>query len=446
MKEFNFDVSIPSFKEDTYNIKDCGAKPNGKFNNAKIINNTINECSKNGGGKVIIPSGIWFTSPIQLKNDVNLHLEDGAVLFFSDKFYDYPLINTSWEGLFTYRCIPQIYCENLNNIAITGNGIIDGNGAAWRPVKQAKITKDMWNKIVNSGGFVSNEKEKIWWPSEIAYKANKEITLNPKILKDKRLCIKYKDYLRPVLINLTKCENVLIDGPTFQNSASWCLHPWLCKNLTIKNINVKNASYSQNGDGIDIDSCKYVNLYNSTFDVGDDAICIKSGKNEDGRKLGKPSEYIDIKNCRVYNGHGGFVVGSEMSGGVKNIKISDCTFMGTDTGIRFKSCAGRGGVVENIFIENINMTYISKEAIILTMLYDMDTNKGHKIKKEEIPEFKDIYIEKINCINAGTSIIISGLPQLPIHDIHLKDINIKSLKSYTIKNAKNISQENILSN
>ncbi|MBR1735702.1 MAG: glycoside hydrolase family 28 protein [Firmicutes bacterium] len=443
MERFNFDITIPTFKDSTYNIKDFGAKGDGRTKDTQSIQSAIDKCSENGGGKVVIPRGIWFTAPITLKSNVELHLESGAVLYFSTDINDYPLINTSFEGFFTYRCISPIYAKECVNIAITGSGVIDGNGGAWRPKKKFKLTDRMWKDCIESGGVVLEGKEDMWWPSQSALDGHLNLVPNPEKLKNKEECEKYRDFLRPVLVNFTNCKNILLDGVTFQNSPAWCLHPWLCENLTIKNISVRNPWYSQNGDGIDVESCKYVKVSDSTFDVGDDALCVKSGKNEDGRKLGKPCEYVIFENCTVYHGHGGFVIGSEMSGGVKNIKVSSCTFIGTDTGLRFKSCLGRGGLVEDIFIDDINMTDIAKEAIIFTMGYDMDTKEGQTVDDIEVPEFKNIYINNVNCVGAGTPIVISGLSRKPVHDIHLNNVTINSSKDIKTENAENIEMDNV---
>lgn len=444
MDRLNFDITIMPFRESLYFITDFGAKSGGNFKNTKAINQAIEKCSKEGGGKVVVPRGIWYTGSIILKSNVNLYLEDGAVILFSSDFDDYPLIYTSWEGFFTYRCISPVYAENCENIAITGNGVIDGNGSAWRPIKKFKMTVDVWNELISSGGIVDEEAEDItWWPTESAMWADRAIRKDSSIIKNEELCKKYRDYLRPVLVNFTNCKNILLDGPTFQNSPAWCIHPWKCSNIIVKNINVRNPWFSQNGDGIDIDSCSFVKILDSTFDVGDDAICIKSGKNKDGRDLGIKCENVIIENCVVYHGHGGFVIGSEMSGGVKNIEVNNCTFIGTDTGIRFKSCIGRGGVVEDVYINNIDMTLIQNEAIIFTMGYDIDTKEGKKIDDEEIPEFKDITIENVNCVMADKPICICGLNVKHIHDINFKNINIKSKKLGEIKYADNINQVNV---
>jgi polygalacturonase len=443
MEKLNFNVELPSFSDKSVNIKDYGAVSGGRVKNTEAINKAISELSAEGGGHVIVPRGIFLTGPIELKSDIDLHLEDGAVILFSDDFNDYPLINTSFEGFFTYRCISPVYGKELTNVAITGNGVIDGNGGAWRPVKKFKLPERQWDSLVKGGGVILEGKEEMWWPTQSAMEGHKTLIPNPELLRNKEECEKYRDFLRPAMVHFADCRKVLLDGPTFQNSPAWCLHPWLCQHLTIRNVSVRNPWFSQNGDGLDVDSCKYVKVYDSVFDVGDDALCVKSGKNEDGRKLGKPCEYVKFTNCIVYHGHGGFVVGSEMSGGVKNIEITDCTFIGTDTGLRFKSCLGRGGLVENIYVDNIDMTEIPKEAIIFTMGYDMDTKEGQTVAPEEIPEFKNVYISNVRCAKAGTPISISGLSAMPVHDVYLKDIEIASAKPVKIENAENIVQERV---
>lgn len=443
MEKLNFEVKLPEFKTEKYYITDFGAVGNGVFKNTEAFAGAIAKCSENGGGQVVVSRGIWLTGPIVLKSNVNLHLEDGAVILFSDDFNDYPLINTNFEGFFTYRCISPIYAKECENVAITGSGVIDGNGNAWRPVKKFKLPERQWDTLVKSGGCILEGKEEMWWPSENARAGHTTLVPNPQLLTNKAECEKYRDFLRPAMVNFTNCKKVLLDGVTFQNSPAWNLHPWLCEHLTVRNVSVRNPWYSQNGDGIDVDSCKYVKVYDSVFDVGDDALCVKSGKNQDGRKLGKPCEYVEFKNCTVYHGHGGFVVGSEMSGGVKNVQVLDCTFIGTDTGLRFKSCLGRGGVVENIYVDNVNMTEIPKEAIVFTMGYDMDTKEGQTVAPEEIPEFKNVYINNVTCAKAGTPISISGLSAMPVHDIYLNNINIISDKEMTTSNAENIFTDNV---
>jgi polygalacturonase len=445
MEKPDFDVLLPIFRDVCYPITDFGAVSDTRTDNKAAFEAAIEKCHNDGGGKVVVPRGVWYTGPIQLKSNVNLHLQSGAVIFFSSDYRDYPLIYTSFEGLFTYRCISPIYGKDLENVAITGKGIINGSGRAWRPVKKWKMAERDWNQLIETSGAFIDETgvETVLWPSERDYEAHKTLIPNPELYRDKETCEKFHSFLRPTLVNLTNCNRVLLDGPTFQNSPAWGIHPWKCQNLTIRNVSVRNPWFAQNADGLDIDSCKYVKVSNSIFDVGDDAICVKSGKNEDGRELGMASEYIDISNCIVYHGHGGFVAGSEMSGGLKNIYVHECTFIGTDIGLRFKSCLGRGGVVEKIYIDDINMIGIKHDAVTFNMGYDMDTKEGQEVDMIEVPEFKNIYINNVNCTNSAKPITIKGLSLKPIHDVHFSNMTIKSEGKVEITNAENIFQTNI---
>lgn len=327
------DPVIPNY---SVNLKDFGAVNGGYVLNTKAFADAIDALSKKGGGKLIIPPGIWLTGPIILKSNIELHAERGALIKFSTDKSLYPIIETSFEGLNTWRCISPIYGKNLENVAFTGNGVWDGSGEAWRQVKKSKLTDEQWKKFVASGG-VLNEKKDSWYPSEQYLKGAKGADQNIRLdLKTKEDFEAIHDFLRPVLVSIQNSKRVMFDGPVFQNSPAWNIHPLLIEDLIVRNITVRNPWFSQNGDGLDVESCKNVVIENSSFDVGDDAICIKSGKDKDGRDRGVPCENIIVKNNIVYHGHGGVTVGSEMSGGVKNLHVSNCTFMGTDVGLRLK--------------------------------------------------------------------------------------------------------------
>lgn len=345
-------IERPTFPDRELSITDFGAIGDGKHLNTASFAQGMEALASSGGGTLTVPSGIWLTGPIEFKSNINLHLEEGAILLFSADKSLYSLTSTSYEGFDCYRCTSPIFGKDLENIAITGSGVIDGNGDAWRFVRQDKMNAWQWKKLTATGGVVVGD---TWYPSQQFIEGEKlrnGLGNQSPITFDEANDI--KDFFRPVMVKFVSCKNVFFQGVLFQNSPAWNLHPIMCENLIIDGVFLKNPVYGQNTDGIDVESCKNVIIYRTTLDVGDDAICIKSGKDKVGRMRGIPTENVIVRDCRVFEGHGGFVVGSEMSGGVKNISVSDCTFLGTDVGLRFKSNRGRGGVVENIYVNNIN--------------------------------------------------------------------------------------------
>jgi len=453
-------VSLPviqqvKIKNDTTSIITFGAKGDGVALNTESINKTIASVSQKGGGVVLIPSGLWLTGPIELKSNVNLHLKRDAILQFTDDFNQYKLVQGNWEGRPAWRNQSPISGTDLENIAITGTGIIDGNGGAWRMVKKDKLTESQWKTLVASGGIV-REDGKMWFPSAKTVKGSN--TKNAGVIEPGKTAKDYediKDFLRPNLLVLTNCKKILLEGVTFQNSPAWNLHPLLCEDLTLRNLQVKNPWYAQNGDGVDVESCKNVLIEGSTFDVGDDGICIKSGRDEAGRKRGVPTENVIVRNNVVYHAHGGFVIGSEMSGGAKNIWVYDCSFIGTDIGLRFKTTRGRGGIVENIYVNNINMIDIPGEAILFDMYYAavdpivLAGEKREAIKSvvvpvtEETPQFRNFYIKDVVANGAEKAIFFRGLPEMNIKDIHLENVTIQSKKGIEIIEATGISLKNV---
>ncbi len=442
-------IQQPVFKKDTFSIVQYGAKADGTRLNTQRINAAISDCSKKGGGVVLVPPGLWLTGPLVLQSNVNLCVARAAVLQFTGDFDQYPLVEGNYEGKPSMRNQSPLSGTNLENIAITGAGIIDGGGDAWRMVMRDKLTTSQWEKKIASGGLLS-EDGKAWFPSEGSKKGR--TMKDPGAIVPGKTAKDYadvKDFLRPNLLVLTGCKKVLLEGVTFQNSPAWCLHPLLCEDLTLRNVYAKNPEYAQNGDGVDIESCKNVLVEGCTFDVGDDGICLKSGRDEEGRKRGKPTENAVIRNNIVYHAHGGFVVGSEMSGGVRNIFVSDCSFLGTDIGLRFKTARGRGGVVEKVYVKNISMENIVHEAILFDMYYFMKAPAADSNENvvppvtEATPQFRDCYISDIVCNGAETGLFIRGLPEMSIKDIYLSNLVLKATKGIECIAADNIRLNNI---
>ena len=445
-------VSAPSIPARSVSLPDFGAKPDGVTLCTEAFSKAIAELSSKGGGRLNVPAGIWFTGPITLQSNIELNLHANAIIVFSADQDLYPIIDTNFEGLDVRRCLSPINAEGAHDIAITGSGIIDGSGDAWREVKKRKVGDDLWKSILKKGGVLADDGSS-WFPDEGYKKARATAgTLNkPSDELDEQ---EIKTFLRPVLVSLRNCERVLLEGVTFQNSPAWNLHPLWCKDVTVKDIVVRNPHYSANGDGIDIEACDGVLLLDSSFDVGDDAICIKSGKDEDGRRHGIPCRNLIISGCTVYHGHGGFVVGSEMSGGVQNILVTDCRFIGTDVGLRFKSTRGRGGLVKDIWCRNIMMKDIVTYGVIFNLYYagvaatEMKDGEGSDVMPvdETTPEFRDMHFCGITCSGAQQAIYINGLPELPVSNISFCNSTFNAAKGIETNYCENITFKDVTVN
>ncbi len=443
-------VATPKIPANSVSLADFGSG-DGKTLNTAAFEKAFATLAEKGGGKLVVPPGLWLTGPVKLRSHIELHVERGALIQFSGDWKLYPLTVIDLKGEKEIDSVSPISGENLEDVAITGAGIIDGGGDAWRPVKKDKLTERDWKALVKSGG-VLDVKGTTWWPS-------REAMAGEKIVEGLRKAnsLKLEDYepshqfLRPKMVRLIGVKRLLIEDVTFQNPPNWTVNPVLCEDVSILNMRVLNAPTAQNSDALDLESCRHAIIRGCTFDVGDDGICLKSGKDAPGRRIGVPTEDVLVENCVVYHAHGGLTIGSEMSGGVKNVRVNNCLFMGTDIGLRFKSTRGRGGVVENIFISNVNMTDIPGDAINFNLYYGgksplddtttVETN--FPAVTEATPQFKDIHIENVVCRGAKNAIVLQGLPEMPLNNISLKNVSITSQLGVTVVDAGNISFENV---
>lgn len=440
-----FMVELPKFENHVFDIRLFGAVGDGKTSNTAAFKEAIKAAHENGG-RVVVPDGIWLTGPIELLSNVELHLADNALIVFSKNIEEYPLIITDFEGTDRIRTLSQIYANGAENIAITGFGTIDGNGHMWRPVKKWKMTERAWKELLEKSDCVIKSSDgEVWVPSRTIYDGYMagEPSLEDEDALEK--AAPYYDFYRPAMVNFKHCDKVLIEGVTLQNSPAWNVHPYFCTNLTVRYATISNPYHAQNGDGIDVESCRNVEIHHCRLQVGDDGICIKSGKNAKARQIEGPSENIHIHHCKVGDSHGGFVVGSEMSRGVRNILVEDCTFINADVGIRFKSAFGRGGVVENIHIQRINMYHIKEDAMIFTMQYVLNTMGENEVVNvgslaEDVPVFKNIYIRDCNCVGAKRGVRVEGMEwETPtIHDIAILNCNIRAEEENVLKHCSNV--------
>jgi polygalacturonase len=429
-------IKAPVFRDKTFNVIDFGAIPDGHTLNTNSINNAITKCSEDGGGKVIIPSGLWVTGPILLKSNVNLHLVSGALVLFSRDHNNYPIIKLPLKG---FSVSSPILGFNLENVAITGDGILDGSGETWRPVKKAKTTLSQWQNLLKSGGYL-DDKNSIWYPSKEAFEGLQNIK---KLKSNKNLSendfIPYRESMRPYMTLLINCKNVLLDGITIQNSPMFALQPIQCDNVIIGNVRIYNEWWAQNGDGIDINACDNVLIYRCIVNAGDDGICMKAG----GSKKKFPVlQNIIIADCIVYHAHGGFVIGSESDGGIKNISVKNCSFIGTDIGLRFKSARDRGGLVENIFIDGIYMKDIVNEAVLYSFSYEQNL-EPNKPKEEKLPVFRNFNLSNIICNGAEQAFIIDALPESPVNNVKINNSYFQTAAGIEFNYAEGIIFENV---
>jgi polygalacturonase len=416
-----------SLKAKIYNMQELGADSTGQKKCSELINTTIEKAFSEGGGTLYFPAGEYLTGPIYMKSNITLNIESGAVIRFSDTFEDYlPFIQVRWEGVVMNSFAPLINARNAENITITGRGTIDGQGRKWWD--QQRI---IMGELRTKGDKAELSDLQKQWEA-----ANKDV-----VVSDYYKNTLKRRFFRPPFIQFYECKNITIEGISIRNSPFWTINPEFCDNLLVHGVTIKNPEAGPNTDGINPSSCSNVRISDCFISVGDDCITIKSGRDADGRKYGKPCENITVTNCVMLSGHGGVVIGSEMSGGVKKVAISNCVFNGTDAGIRLKASRGRGGVVEEIRVDNIVMNNIQKNAFIFDLFYDRES-KPEPVS-ERTPVFRNVHISNVTGTDVKKVGYITGIEEMPVEEISFSNINITAQTGFTAQTAKNIQFHNV---
>ncbi|MBV4202793.1 glycoside hydrolase family 28 protein [Bacteroides salyersiae] len=428
---FCFGMAI-TLKAERVDMLKSGAKADGKTLNTTLINHTVDRLSQAGGGTLFFPAGTYLTGAIRLKSNITLELEAGATLLFSDNFDDYlPFMEVRHEGVMMKSFSPLISAMDAENITIKGEGTLDGQGKAWW-TEFFRIYVDL-----EKNGMRELNKYQPLWERE-----NDVEALYAETNEDWHGTLKRR-FFRPPFIQPVRCRRVRIEGVKIINSPFWTVNPEFCDNVVVTGVTIHNVP-SPNTDGINPESCRNVHISDCHISVGDDCITLKSGRDAQARRLGVPCENITITNCTMLSGHGGVVIGSEMSGSVRKVTISNCVFDGTDRGIRIKSTRGRGGVVEDIRVSNIIMSNIKREAVVLNLKY---SEMPVEPMSERTPLFRDISISGLTAVGVKTPVKIVGLEEAPVTDIILRDINVKNAREKCIfENCERIRLTDVIVN
>ena len=416
-------IKPPVFPRRDFDLKRYGAKGDGRADCTDAFRAAIAACSKVGGGRVVVPVGSFLTGPIHLQNNVNLHVSSGATVKFQQDPKRYlPVVFTRWEGMELMNYSPFIYAFEQENIAITGRGTLDGqsNSEAWWP----------WNGRTQYGwkdGDPNQRKAR----AVLVEMTERGVPMPERVFGDGQ-------YLRPQFIQSYRCKNVLIEGVTIKNSPMWEIHPVLCQNVTVQRVKI--SSHGPNNDGCDPESCTDVLIKDCYFDTGDDCIAIKSGRNADGRRLNAPAENVVIQNCEMKDGHGGITVGSEISGGVRNLFAENCHLdsPNLDHALRVKNNAMRGGLLENFYFRNIQVGQVTHAAITIDFNYE----EGEKGKFT--PVVRNFAVRDLKSGKSKHALDVQGFKHAPIFNLSLEDCSFENVQEPSIvKNVEGLKLRNV---
>lgn len=419
-------VKLPVFPARDFEVTQFGARGDGTTLNTDAIAKAITACNAAGGGRVVVPAGRFLTGAVHLKSNVNLHLKAGATLLFSTDPADYPIVFTRWEGMECMNYSPLVYARRRRNIAVTGEGTLDGQASAahwW-------AWKGPWGGNIDHGwreGMPDQRPAR----ARLFEMAEAGLPVEKRVFGD-------GSYLRPAFIQPYDCENVLIEGVRLRGAPFWQIHPVLCRNLTVRGVDI--MGHGPNNDGCDPESVDSALIEQCVFDTGDDCIAVNSGRNADGRRLATPSQNILIRDCRMKEGHGGVVVGSQISGGARWIFAERCVMDSPDLwyAIRFKNNALRGGLLENFYYRDIDVGQVGRAAVTCDFNYEEGANGPF------VPKLRNVVIERLRARNAVRVIDSQGLPGAPVTDITLRDCSFEGVREASvIRHTERLRLENV---
>lgn len=419
-------ISAPVFPDTVFNIGDFGALNDGVTLSTKAIQSAIDKCSEAGGGKVIVPEGVFLTGAIHLKDNVNLYVSEHATLLFSRNFDDYlPVVHARFEGNDLMNYSPFIYAKGVKNIGISGKGKLDGNADT--------LTWWTWTGSKRFGwrpGMPNHRSDR----DSLVEMANKGVPIEERVFGKGH-------FIRPNFIQFIECENILIEDLTIVRSPMWEINPVLCTNITVRRLTI--TTHGPNNDGCDPESSKNVLIEDCYFDTGDDCIAIKSGREEDGRKFNTPSENIIVRNCEMKDGHGGVVIGSEISGGCRNVFVENCNMNSPhlDRALRIKSNSRRGGLIENIYMRDVTVGEV-RQAVFLVNFYYAEGDAG-----EHTPVVRNVFIDNVTSEKSAYAIWIKGYERSPVSNIEISNCHFNGVeKGNLLSNVDNMKLKNVYIN
>ena len=415
-----FEIKRPRFPDKDFDIRKFGAVEGGRVKCTEAIRKTIAAASEAGGGRIVIPQGVWLTGAIHLEDNTDLYLAKGAELLFSQEIEDYlPAVFSRHEDTECYKFSAFVYANGKHNIGITGEGVLNGQGKPWWSWKM--MSRESSARVVEMGDENVPVKERVFDGTN-------------------------GNYLRPAFFQPMNCTNVLVEGVTFLYGAFWTITPTYCDSVVVRNVRIETEGkygHTPNGDGVDPSSSRNVLIEYCEFATGDDCIAIKSGRDTDGLRVNKPTENVVVRHCDGLQGHGGIVIGSETSGGVRNVYAYDCKFNGTDRIVRVKTARGRGGVLENMWFEHLSADTIQQEALRINMLYTGKRLPPQPVSKIT-PTIRNLHFSDISCAyGRNYAIELLGLPERPIEDISFDRITIKAAKGIHCVDVDSIAFKNV---